>query len=85
MYKHIFFDLDHTLWDHHRNSKIALGEVFELFQLQEISIPSMEQFYHKFNEVNHKLWLDYEKVKFHRPNFVISVFVRFFSTRCQQS
>ncbi len=63
MYKHIFFDLDHTLWDHHYNSKIALGEVFELFQLQEIGIPSIEQFYHKFNEVNHKLWLDYERSK----------------------
>jgi putative hydrolase of the HAD superfamily len=63
MYKHIFFDLDHTLWDHHYNSKLALGEVFELFQLQEIGIPSIEQFYHKFNEVNHKLWLDYERSK----------------------
>jgi putative hydrolase of the HAD superfamily len=63
MYKHIFFDLDHTLWDHHVNSKIALEEVYQLFQLKDLGIATPEKFYHKFNEVNHKLWLDYERSK----------------------
>jgi len=27
--KHVFFDLDHTLWDFDRNSALAFKEVFE--------------------------------------------------------
>ncbi len=31
--KHIFFDLDHTLWDFDRNSKLAYAQVFEEEQI----------------------------------------------------
>jgi YjjG family noncanonical pyrimidine nucleotidase len=61
MYKHIFFDLDHTLWDHSENSKIALEEVYVHFDLHSIGIPSTAQYHQTFNEVNHKLWLQYER------------------------
>ena len=29
-YRHIFFDLDHTLWDFDRNSRETLEELFEI-------------------------------------------------------
>ncbi len=59
-YKHIFFDLDHTLWDHNTNSRIALEEVYQAFNLQEIGIDSTHDLYASFNEINHKLWDKYE-------------------------
>jgi YjjG family noncanonical pyrimidine nucleotidase len=59
-YKHLIFDLDHTLWDHHTNSRIALAEVYEIYHLQEIGIPSALEFGLKFNQINSKLWLAYE-------------------------
>lgn len=59
-YKHIFFDLDHTLWDHNTNSRIALEEVYQAFDLQEIGIASTHDFYLTFTEINHQLWDKYE-------------------------
>ena len=59
-YKHIFFDLDHTLWDHNTNSRIALEEVYQAFDLQEIGITSTKDFYLAFTEINHQLWDKYE-------------------------
>lgn len=59
-YKHIFFDLDHTLWDHNTNSRIALEEIYQSFDLQEIGIASTQDFYLTFTEVNHQLWDKYE-------------------------
>ena len=59
-YKHIFFDLDHTLWDHNTNSRIALEEVYQLFDLQQMGVSSSRDFYLSFNEINHDLWDKYE-------------------------
>lgn len=59
-YKHIFFDLDHTLWDHNTNSRIALEEVYQVFDLREIGIASTQDLYLTFTEINHQLWDKYE-------------------------
>jgi len=59
-YKHIFFDLDRTLWDFDSNSRAALTDVFEIHQLARY-FESPEPFingYHKHNEV---LWERYRK------------------------
>jgi len=34
-YKHLFFDLDHTLWDFEANAKATLRELHVALQLQE--------------------------------------------------
>ena len=60
MYKHLFFDLDHTLWDHNTNSRIGLEEVYQQFNLSSLGINSPTEFYLKFNEINHQLWDKYE-------------------------
>lgn len=31
-YKHLFFDLDHTLWDFDANAKETLNELYAIFQ-----------------------------------------------------
>ena len=58
-YKHIFFDLDHTLWDFATNSKLALGQIFEENQLAEKGIPSFEKFYDKYVPINDRYWARY--------------------------
>lgn len=58
-YQHLFFDLDHTLWDYDRNVRESLSELFQIYALQEVGIPSFEQFFTSFHEVNFQLWDDY--------------------------
>ena len=58
-YKHIFFDLDHTLWDFDANSRFALEELYELFQLQEKGVNDFDLFYRNYLEHNEKLWARY--------------------------
>lgn len=79
MYKHLFFDLDHTLWDHNTNSKQALDEVYQHFELHTYGIPSPHQFYLKFNEINHQLWDLYEQGKIAQPELRHNRFRMIFS------
>jgi putative hydrolase of the HAD superfamily len=60
--KHIFFDLDRTLWDFDRNSEAALRHIIE----SEGLIPQMESFerFHKvYIQQNAHLWKLYGKGK----------------------
>ncbi len=53
--KHIFFDLDHTLWDFEKNSQETLkGLFFELNLNQHIE--SFDRFMKKYREVNKRYW-----------------------------
>jgi YjjG family noncanonical pyrimidine nucleotidase len=56
MYKHLFFDLDHTLWDFDRNSAESIAELYEQHRLGERGIPTPETFSETFIAVNRKLW-----------------------------
>lgn len=58
-YKHIFFDLDHTLWDFETNSIKALQQIFEVEQLLEKGIPSFDRFHHKYKPINDRYWAKY--------------------------
>lgn len=57
---HIFFDLDHTLWDYNRNCEEALGEMYLLFDLQKLGIKSAPKLIEQFHFVNDKLWTLYD-------------------------
>ena len=59
MIKHIFFDLDHTIWDFDRNAKETLLELYELHQLKAIGLHSAEEFIERYTENNHQLWAKY--------------------------
>lgn len=50
--KHIFFDLDHTLWDFERNSALAYQSVFKV---NNINI-DVHQFLNAYVPINLKLW-----------------------------
>jgi len=60
--KHIFFDLDHTLWDFEKNSRTALEILFEELELKN-NLPSFRRFHTAYRKVNAELWHLYGKGK----------------------
>ena len=56
VYKHLFFDLDHTLWDFDTNAKHALTDLFEEFELHQRVTPVFNDFYTKYLVHNEILW-----------------------------
>jgi putative hydrolase of the HAD superfamily len=67
-YQHLFFDLDHTLWDYDRNVKESLSELYTKHRLENWGIPSFEKFFDSFYEVNFKLWDQYNVGKIDKHN-----------------
>lgn len=60
-YKHLFFDLDHTLWDFDANAKETLVEVYALFELEQKGVAPFEDFYKFYKIHNEILWDRYHK------------------------
>ena len=61
IYNHLFFDLDHTLWDFETNAKETLNELFETNSLMNKGVDSFDNFFEKYSYHNHKLWDRYTK------------------------
>ena len=55
-YKHLFFDLDHTLWDFDLNAKETLTEIYALFELHKKIIAHFDDFYKTYLYHNEILW-----------------------------
>jgi putative hydrolase of the HAD superfamily len=60
-YKHLFFDLDHTLWDFETNSKATLKDLYTNNHLLERGIDNFDAFFSKYSFHNHRLWDKYTK------------------------
>ncbi len=60
-YKHLFFDLDHTLWDFEANAKLTMQELFHSLNLKEKGIDDFDRFYNNYLLLNEKLWEQYRK------------------------
>lgn len=63
MYRHIFFDLDHTLWDFETNANETLEEIYFQYNLKQKGIASPSGFVRMYKSINEKMWIDYEKKK----------------------
>lgn len=57
--KHIFFDLDHTIWDFDLNAQETLLELYEVYQLKALGLHSADDFISLYTENNHRLWAQY--------------------------
>lgn len=55
-YRHIFFDLDRTLWDFEANSEEMLRELFEDFALEAYGIGPFEKFLESYRGINADYW-----------------------------
>ncbi len=62
-YRHIFFDLDHTIWDFDKNAEETLHELYEIYRLNEIGLPSATLFIETYTRNNHQLWAEYHTGK----------------------
>ncbi len=66
-YKHIFFDLDNTIWDFEHNSKEALTELYHKYKLQELGVNGVDHFIAKYKERNEMMWEQYRLGKIDKP------------------
>src|SRR5690554_6999139 len=57
--RHIFFDLDHTLWDFDKNSGLAFGTVFRKNRI----LVELEKFLAAYTPVNENYWKLYQENK----------------------
>jgi YjjG family noncanonical pyrimidine nucleotidase len=55
-YEHLFFDLDHTLWDFEKNAHDCLIELYDHFKLSDLGVENTAVFCEKFSEANHHYW-----------------------------
>lgn len=62
-YKHIFFDLDHTLWDFDKNSSETLVQLYNDFELKNKLNCSQKDFISRYAEINAQLWHLYDMRK----------------------
>lgn len=58
-YQHLFFDLDHTLWDFDSNSRLTLEELYTTMSLEAKGVHNFELFYKNYLAHNEKLWARY--------------------------
>ena len=58
-YKHIFFDLDRTLWDFEANSEEVLQDMFNKFDITTLACIDSQEFIDNYREINHGLWAKY--------------------------
>ena len=58
-YKHLFFDLDHTLWDFDANSKHTLRELYLKLDLEQRGVYDFDLFHANYIAHNEKLWERY--------------------------
>jgi len=64
-YKHLFFDLDHTLWDFERNSSESLKDIFHNSNLTSHGVNSLELFVQSFLRINTELWDKFDRGLLH--------------------
>lgn len=58
-YRHLFFDLDNTLWDFETNSQETLTELYERHRLKELGVPTAGLFIETYRHRNQMMWEQY--------------------------
>ncbi len=77
-YKHLFFDLDHTIWDFATNEKITLTQLFHHYKLEQY-FNSFDDFFERYKPINLDLWVKYRNGEIKKYELNIG---RFYNTFC---
>ena len=77
-YTHLFFDLDHTLWDFDKNSEITLCELFGAYRLSDEKI-NLTDFLAQYAVINKQYWHNYESGKITKEALRIGRFTALFA------
>ncbi|MFC6223559.1 YjjG family noncanonical pyrimidine nucleotidase [Hymenobacter artigasi] len=75
-YRHLFFDLDHTLWDFEKNANETLHTLYERHDFARYSTFAVEQFISVYSDINHALWRMYQNNKITQKQLRETRFVR---------
>lgn len=78
-YRHIFFDLDRTLWDMEKNSEHALRELYAYYRLEEYGLPPFDTFYKTYHAINLQLWKAYARQEISKEELRTERFYQTFS------
>lgn len=62
--KHIFFDLDHTLWDFDKNSALTFDKIFKIHKVNV----NIEDFLNVYEPINLQYWKLYRNDKIEKDN-----------------
>ncbi|MFV0237645.1 MAG: YjjG family noncanonical pyrimidine nucleotidase [Flavobacteriales bacterium] len=76
--KHIFFDLDNTLWDFVKNSKITLENLYKEHLVEEKYHVTFSTWYSHYYDINEQLWAEYRDHKITKEELKDSRFKRAF-------
>ena len=60
-YKHLFFDLDRTLWDFDKNSIETFKEIHNKYDLSGKGVSNFDKFMDIYHKINTDLWEMYRK------------------------
>lgn len=60
-YKHLFFDLDRTLYDFDANNRYTLGTLFHKYNVGDTGKVSFDQFLNVYRPINLALWEQYRR------------------------
>jgi putative hydrolase of the HAD superfamily len=77
-YKHLFFDLDGTLWDLRRNTRIALEAIYADFSGEGLLPEHFEHFYRRYIYHNDQVWALYREGKIEKHVLRVVRFERAF-------
>lgn len=62
-YLHLFFDLDHTLWDFESSARATFIDMFLHFRLNSMGVPDSMHFADTYHQHNNRLWALYREGK----------------------
>jgi len=75
-YRHLFFDLDHTLWDFETNANETLVQLFTDYDLGRHGRFTFAEFSQRYSEVNQALWRLYQSNKITQQQLRAARFAR---------
>ncbi|OWP61553.1 noncanonical pyrimidine nucleotidase, YjjG family [Hymenobacter amundsenii] len=78
-YRHLFFDLDHTLWDFETNADETLRHLFDHHDLSRYGMFTVEEFIRVYSDINHGLWRLYQNGKIGQQQLRATRFPRTFT------
>ncbi len=73
-YKHLFIDLDDTLWDIHLNGRECLEEIYRDYGYAEF-YPSFDEYYRVYMPGNQHLWALYRQGEISKEELIVERFL----------
>jgi putative hydrolase of the HAD superfamily len=73
-YKHLFFDLDKTIWDFDRNSENTIKEIYDELNLKDKGVEDFDEFHRIYEGHNLKLWDKYRRDEISKQELMVKRF-----------